>query len=305
MKRTMLGRWATALALGVVTAVGATTARAQDSTQITLVQGLPTGAVDVNAGGNLIVANFNPGSIADLTQRAGDALQNVAVVSAGTDDVVLGPIAELSLPASGNHSLVIHLDANGAAVLTSFENDVSATDGGAARLTVRHAADADAVDLVVGSERPVAGLTNGQSGQLELAAGTRDDLQLAPAGAAPIATLPMLDLAADTNTIVYVTGSADGDTLGFAVQVVDVTTGAGSGAATTTTVAGGAATTTTAPSATTSTTTSTTSTTAVAPTGVGTGFPLDDTRERTLVAVLVGGLLVAAGAALLRSRLTG
>ncbi len=38
---------------------------------------------------------------------------------------MIGPIAELAVPASGNWTVIAHLDADGAPTLTPFENDVS------------------------------------------------------------------------------------------------------------------------------------------------------------------------------------
>ncbi len=299
MKRVLMG-----LAALSATVLVPTTTSAQAAVDLTLVHGLPGVTADVAVDGTVVIDNFVPGSLANITSFAGQTLTNLTVTDDATGDVAIGPIASLEVPASGSHSLVAHLDASGNAVLSTFANNTNQVSTGEARLTLRHTAEAPAVDLIVGDDRPIVAATNGQSGELELPAGQLADAQIAPTGDVAIASLPTLDLAANTNTIVHVIGSVDDNTLDFVVQIVEI---ASANATTTTTDPNATTTTTTTdPNATTTTSTTTTSTTstsvAAAPTAVNTGSPLDDNSSFLLVAVALGGLALAGGAMLARRR---
>lgn len=282
MKRIVLGVAAIA-AMSLVP----NTAGAQAAANITLVHGIPGTTVDVAVDGTVVIDNFVPGSLANINSFAGTTLKNLTVTDDATGDVLIGPLAELVVPDSGSHSIVAHLAA-GEPVLNVFENNTKPTAAGQARLTVRHVADAPAVDLVVGDQRPVTNLANGQSAELELPVGEVSNASIAPTGEAPIADLAAIDLAANTNTIVYAVGSTTADTLDFVVQVVAVEVPT----ATTTTVAG----------STTTTVAGSTTTTSVVPTAVNTGSPIDGSSNGLLIAAAVGGLLLAGGAMYARRR---
>jgi hypothetical protein len=273
MKRVLMGL----AAIAAIACIPQTTS-AQSSADLTLVHGIPGTTVDLSVDGTVVIDAFVPGSLANISSFAGQTLQNVTVTDDATGAVVIGPIASLVVPDSGSHSIVAHLDATGTAVLSTFENNTEPTATGEARLTVRHTAEAPAIDLIVGDQRPIVGATNGQSAELELPDGSLTDAQVAPTGGVAIAEIATLDLAANTNTIVYAVGSVDDDTLDFVVQIVDfaVTT------TTTTTVAG------------------TTTTTNAVPTAVNTGSPLGGTSSTTLVVVALGGLMLAGGAMVAR-----
>ncbi len=263
---------------------GPGTAAAQSTVDLSLVHGIPGSTVDVLVDGDVVINDFLPGSIADISSFAGQPLTNLAVVDATTGDAVIGPVAQFTVPTSGSWSIVAHLDAAGTAVLSSFENNVDALDQGEARLTVRHTAEAGAVDLIVDGQRPITGAVNGNSAELELPVGQLTGAQLAPTGGTASFQLATINLDADTNTIVYVVGSLDDDTIDFVLQVVRLPAPA---TATTTTVAG--ATTTTAPVPT--------------PIAVNTGSPLDGTANITLILVSVTALLFAGAAVVARRRL--
>ena len=115
---------ATALVAAVtVAAPGAT--GAQDTATVALMHGIPGATVDVVVDGAVVIPGFAPGTMQDLSSFAGQTLTNVEVRAAGTTDVVIGPIASLAVPASGNWTVVAHLGADGTPTLTPFENDVS------------------------------------------------------------------------------------------------------------------------------------------------------------------------------------
>ena len=67
---------------------------------------------------------------------------------------------DTTLPASGNHTIIAHLDAEGTPTLAVFENDTSATAAGEGRLTVRHTAAAPAVDVLADGEPAFTNLSN-------------------------------------------------------------------------------------------------------------------------------------------------
>jgi hypothetical protein len=219
MKRLLLALAVTAAA-GLAPAV----ASAQDSATITLLHGIPGATVDVAVDGEVVVPGFEPGTTQDLTPFAGQTLMNVEVRAAGTEDVVIGPVAEFPVPDSGNWTVVAHLDGDGNPTITPFENNVAPTADGEGRLVVRHTAAAPAVDLVVGDARPIEGAVNGDSAELALPAGEIAGAQLAPAGGDPIVDVPTVTLAAGTDLIVYAVGSLDDGSFTFYTQEIEVGT---------------------------------------------------------------------------------
>jgi len=255
-------------------------ASAQTAADITLVHGIPGTTVDVAVDGTVVIDNFVPGSLANISSFAGETLENVTVLDDATQEVVIGPIAQLVVPDSGSHSIVAHFNATGTPVLTTFANNTNPTAEGMARFTLRHTAQADAIDLIVGDQRPIVGAVNGDSAELELPDGELTDAQLAESGGVALAQIATLDLAANTNTIVYAVGSTDDDTLDFVVQIVDFQVAA----PTTTTVPGD------------------TTTTSQVPTAVNTGSPIDGSSSILLIAVALGGLVLAGGAMAARRR---
>ncbi len=258
-------------------------ASAQDTVDLALVHGIPGATVDVVVDGDVVIDNFMPGSIADISSFAGQQLANLAVVDGTTGDAVIGPVAQFSVPSSGSWSVVAHLDAAGDPVLSSFENNIDDVDAGTARVTVRHTAETGAIDLIVGTQRPIEGAVNGNSAELELPVGQLTGAQIAPTGQAAIRELATVNLAANTNTIIYAVGSVDDGTLDFVLQVVDLP--AAATATTTTTVAGA------------------TTTTAAAPSAVNTGSPLGGSSSTTLIVIAVAALTIAGGAIVVRRRL--
>lgn len=270
-----------AVAVAAVTVAPASAGAQSATPAIALIHGIPGTTVDLVVDGTVVLDAFAPGSIVDITSFAGRTLNNVEVVADDTGDTVIGPVATLDVPATGNWSLIAHLDAAGTATLSSFENNLGDLTTGEARLTVRHTAEAGPVDLVLGDQRPVTNAANGASAELELPDGTLTDASIAPTGEAPIKDVAGVDLAANTNTIVYVVGSAEDDTLDFVVQIIELPVEAPPS-----TTAAPAGTTTTSPT----------------PSAVNTGSPLDDGSSTTLLVVALGGLLLAGGAFLARRR---
>ncbi len=220
MKRVIAGLAAAAAAVAFLPAA----ASAQDGASITLLHGIPGVTVDVAVDGAIVIPGFEPGATQDLSSFAGQTLMNLEVRLAGTEDVAIGPVAEFPVPASGNWTVIAHLDAEGTPTVTPFENDVTPAADGQGRLTVRHTAAAPAVDIVLGDARPFTGVENGQGGSADLPAGEIAGAQVAPAGGDPIADVPTVNLAAGTNLIVYAVGSLEDGSFTFYTQELSIGT---------------------------------------------------------------------------------
>lgn len=259
------------------------TAGAQSATPaISLIHGIPGVTVDLMVDGTVVLDAFAPGSIVDITSFAGRTLTDVQVVSDADGAVIIGPIATLEVPDTGNWSLIAHLNGGGDATLSSFENNLADPGSGETRLTLRHVAAAPALDLVLGDQRPITNAANGGSAEIELPNGELTDASIALSGGNPIMDITGVTLAANTNTILYVVGSADDDTLEFVVQIVELPTAATT--TTSTTVAGS------------------TTTTSPTPSAVNTGSPISGSSSATLLVVAMGGLALAGGSYLVRRR---
>lgn len=267
MKRVLAGIAAIA---AIVVAPGA--ANAQEDTQITLIHGIPGVTVDVAVDGAVLLPGFEPGATQDLTAFAGQTLTNLEVRLAGTETVAIGPVAEFAVPATGNWTVIAHLDADGTPTITPFENNTAMTADGEGRLTVRHTAAAPAVDLVVGDARPVENAANGASADLDLPAGEIAGAKLAPTGGDPLVDVPTVTLAAGTNLIVYAVGSLADETFTFLTQEIEVGMEAAAGDGT------------------------------PAPTAVNTGEPISDSVNLSVLAAAAGMMMLAGGAFALRRR---
>jgi hypothetical protein len=207
-------------------AVFATPAQAQSGATVMLLHGIPDTPVDVYVGGEVVVPDFQPAAMQDLSAFAGQTLTDIAVVPAGGDvaDAVI-EVPELTVPGSGNWTVVAHLDADGNPTITPFENDTSEIAAGEGRITIRHTAAAPAVDIVVGDDRPFTGLTNPNEVSADLPAGELP-AEIAAAGGDVIA--PVADILGATpsvtegvNTILYAVGSLDGGSFTLYVQTIE------------------------------------------------------------------------------------
>lgn len=214
----------------VALAVPAGAANAQESATIMLLHGIPGVTVDVVVAGEVVIPGFEPGDMQDLSSFAGQTLTDLEVRVAGTETVAIGPVASFPVPASGNYTVVAHLDAEGTPTLTPFENDTSAVDAGSGRLTVVHAAAAPAVDIVLGDARPVENLSNGEVQSLTLPAGEVAGAQIAPTGGDPIAPVPTVTVASGENLTVYAVGSLADETFTFYTQQIPLATAESSAA---------------------------------------------------------------------------
>ncbi|OLT39621.1 hypothetical protein BJF86_07125 [Serinicoccus sp. CNJ-927] len=190
---------------------------------VSVLHGVPGLTVDVYVNGEETVPDFEPGTLTDPMMLP-EGSYDIEVYADGDDPESAEPAISaegVEVPGGANVTLAAHLMEDGTPALSAFANDTSALDAGQARLTVRHAAAAPAVDVRAGGSPVVEGLTNPNEEILNLeAAMVSADVVLA--GTEDVVLGPAdLDLAEGTNTIVYAWGSAEDGTLDLAVQTID------------------------------------------------------------------------------------
>jgi hypothetical protein len=225
MRTTHVRRLAAALAAagaGVGILITGAPAHAQETSQVSVVHGIPGQDVDVYVNGEATLEGFAPTEVAGPLELAAGSY-DIVITEPGGDpegEPILS-VEGAEVPAGANLTLVAHLDEGGEPVLTPFVNDVDPLDAGQARLTVRHTAAAPAVDVRAGEEPVFTELTNPNEASADLAAGTvsadvvltgTDTVVLGPAD---------LELAEGTSTIAYAIGSADEETLDLVVQTIE------------------------------------------------------------------------------------
>jgi hypothetical protein len=221
LRRAVTAGAVTMLALGGTAALGAAPAYAKANSQVTVVHGIPGQAVDVYVNGKKTVPDFQPGKVAGpLSLPAGE--YDIALTKPG--DAIgsaLLKVDNAEVPGGANISLVAHLTADGKPALTPFVNDTAKLAAGQARLIVRHAAAAPAVDIRAGGKPVFEGVTNGKEGKADLPAGdVSADVVLAGSDTRVLGPAD-LNLKEGTATIVYAVGSADDKTLDIVSQTID------------------------------------------------------------------------------------
>ena len=190
-----------------------------------VVHGIPGVAVDVYATpsgaplpGSPTIPNFQPKAVRAIT--AGPGAFDIRIFAAGANPQTATPVIAVigaPLPATGEVSIVAHLTEAGQPTATIYRNDNSPVQSGWARVSVRHAASAPAVQLVAGGT-PKLALANPYFGDLEIpAVPIALQLQTPFAGAAvtPVVTLPF---ASGTRYFVYAIGSLAGGSFDFIVH---------------------------------------------------------------------------------------
>lgn len=194
---------------------------AQESARIHLIHGIPDTPVDVVAGGEVVFSDFQFGDTQDLSGLAGQTLTGLTVNAAGTDTVAID-VGDITLPSSGNHTIIAHLDAEGTPTVAVFENDTSAIAAGQGRLTVRHSAAAPAVDVLANGQAAFTNLANPNEAAADLPVGTIS-ASVVPTGVTePVVIGPAdLTVADGSSLIVYAVGSLDGESLTVLTETID------------------------------------------------------------------------------------
>ncbi len=196
-------------------------AAAADTSDVSILHGVPGLTVDVYANGNKLLTDFAPGTLTKPVKLPAGTY-DLAVFPAGkgpTGDPAI-KADDVKVPGGANITVVAHLGADGTPQLTPFVNDTSKVAAGKARITVRHTAAAPEVDVRAGGTVAFPGLANPKEATAELPAGTvKADVVLA--GTDTVAIGPAeLNLAEGTSTIVYAWGSAKDSNLALAVQTI-------------------------------------------------------------------------------------
>lgn len=244
MKRTTL--WVAAVAAIAAMAMSipslATSAGAADTSQVYVVHGIPGTPVDVYVNGDLTIPDFQPEAVAGpLALAAGDYRVQIFAHVANPPETAPASGAVIdeteAVPSGASVSLIASLDESGNPALNAFVNDTSTVASGKARVTVRHTAAAPAVDIYVDGAKAVSGLANPDEAVAEIPTGSHE-IAVKVAGTDTTVIGPAtLDFAANTNTIVYAIGSAQGESLGVVTQSLDTAMAAPAPEAPTTTVA--------------------------------------------------------------------
>lgn len=134
--------------------------------------------------------------------------------------------APASVAAGRSYSAIAHLKVSTGITLSIYENDISALDAGQARVSVRHTADAPAVDVrLTRGWWPVTTIRNlANPGQAVAELPARDyRASLFAAGTWTRAFGPVdLPLPSQFATIVYAVGSLSGESFTLLVQTIDL-----------------------------------------------------------------------------------
>jgi hypothetical protein len=205
-----------------LTVAGASSAAAAD---VFVVHGIPGVPVDVYvsaAGGPVpttpAIPNFQPKAV--LRVSAGPGTFDIRIYPVGVSPQAGSPVITVlgaAIPASGELSVVAHLDGDGQPTATIYRNDSSAVQNGWARVSVRHTADAPAVQLTAGGV-PKLALSNPYFGDLEVPATTIPlQLQVPFAGTAITPVAP-LTFTSGMRYFVYAIGSVSGGTFDFVIH---------------------------------------------------------------------------------------
>lgn len=203
-------------------------ASAAEAARVFVIHGIPGVTVDVYAtlaGAPMpdapTLAGFQPRQIVSV--MAGPATVDIRIFAQGANPATDTPVISVlgaALPASGEVSLIAHLDSSGTPTATLYANDTRAPFPGAARVSVRHTAQAPAVQLAAAGI-PKLALANPYFGDLELTAGTAVPLQLQlPFSGTPVTPTYDVTLMAGMRYFVYAIGSLTGGTFDFIVHAV-------------------------------------------------------------------------------------
>ncbi len=209
------------LAATAVGLIAGTPAHAADTATVSVVHGIPNTPVNVFVNGKSTLANFQPGTVAGPLQLP-PATYTITIFPAANTAGTGAPLLQASAPLSAgkNYTVVAHLKADGTPTITPFVNDTTAMPAGMGRRIVRHTAAAPPGDVRAGGKVAFAGLTNPNSVQANLPAGTVSaDVVLA--GTSTVVIGPAdVKLAEGQDTIVYAIGSAQNKTLALVVQTI-------------------------------------------------------------------------------------
>jgi hypothetical protein len=210
----------------MITSVGAPAANADGhESMVYVVHGIPGEdlgldpalPVDVSVNGACALEGFAFGDIVGPIALPAD-MYDIAISPANEDEPCgSDPVIEASVELMGgvNYSIVAYLDDDGSPTAGLFENDLTPTGRGKARLIVQHTANAPTVDLSVrrdGPESPgldIYDFMNGDQAAAEVRPGEWY-VSIAPAGSGmPVFGPVAVELSPYSAYLVYAVGSVD------------------------------------------------------------------------------------------------
>jgi hypothetical protein len=206
----------------------ATASSALAASRVFVIHGIPGVAVDVYAGaaGGPIpsaptIAGFTPKQVVEVP-GVGAGTYDIRIFAQGANPLTSTPVIAVlgaRIPDNVELSILAHLDGAGAPTATVYRNDNSPVAAGWARVSVRHAAAAPAVQLTAGGV-PKLALTNPYFGDLEVPAATIPLQLQVPFTGAPITPVATLSFQSGTRYFVYAIGSISAGTFDFILQAV-------------------------------------------------------------------------------------
>jgi hypothetical protein len=168
--------------------------------EVVVVHGVPGLVVDVLVDGAAAIEGFRFGDVAVAELPAGT--YDLGVAPAGSTDAIL-ELEDVEVAAGTSYSVVAHLDADGAPVLSPFVNDTDDTG-----IQAFHVAAFPEVVLLTGSTVLADDVANGDDAKFDLPAGTTvADVGIGLAGTSDAAiALGDVTVPADTVLLVYAVG---------------------------------------------------------------------------------------------------
>jgi hypothetical protein len=214
--RTMAVAIAGVLAIGLM---GASPASAAGKATLNVVHGIPGVDVNVCVDGAVAIPDFQPGDVVSGVRLPAGShdLKLVAATDTCGDTAIL-KANNVMLKVRRNYTVVANLDADGTPNLKIFTNDVRALrHAGTARLTVRHTADAPAVNVWANGKPLVRKLTWGHGASLAVPRGVYAAWVSLPGKVQPVIGPAVLALHSGYAYQVYAWGDA---TSGYHLAVV-------------------------------------------------------------------------------------
>ncbi|MGI9529559.1 MAG: DUF4397 domain-containing protein, partial [Acidimicrobiia bacterium] len=183
---------------------------------VSIVHGVPGVTVDVYVNGNLAIEDFAPETITPRMLMAAGTY-DIAIYAANADPLVDAPVISapgVAVPAGANASVVAHYDEAGKLTASVFIDDLSMTDSGKGRLTVRHTAEAPDVDVLANGGVLFSDLVNGDSESADVDAATYQVTLNSPTGSSsqvfPATGSVPVTISEGTSTTVYAIGMFPG-----------------------------------------------------------------------------------------------
>jgi hypothetical protein len=198
---------------------------ASGSARVNVVHGIPGVTVNVCVDGSNAIPNFAPGdTVAGVALPAGSHTFKIVAQSDTTCSTAGILTATATLKAGRDYTAVASLDATGTPQLSLFTNNVKKTRKGTARLTVRHVANAPAVNVWANGTRVIGGtgFVWGKSATINARRGIYAAWVSLPGQFAPVIGPAVLQLKAGFAYQVYAWGDA---TDGYQLAVIAVHVG--------------------------------------------------------------------------------